>query len=341
MLKSKRNKILLFVVLLIVGLSLFIYKNNQPITQYNTTRNEYNPQIQRLELKTKVLPYLEPHPHSEGDSVFNPDHHEELISPNLVIEEDSWITNFEVSIQNAPLVTIHHARLAMVGNINADCEQAFDDEIAIISGELFGSNMQLPEGYGYFVPKGTELFAYSMMHNPLPPYGPGEDYYDVAVSYLIDVQPDTPETNLKPVSYERIHLTDNYPCGYRGWDQTFVVPANTKDFVKHSSDQTEFYEPSRMTFEEDGTIIYSFTHIHPAEGGEKIDAYLNGKIIKTFYADTSVENIWEATTPHDTEAVRVKKGDELTVSATYTNKSHIPDPAAMGNFIFYFAPDQE
>lgn len=81
-------------------------------------------------------------------------------------------------------------------------------------------------------------------------------------------------------------------------------------------------------------------HLHPWEGGEKVDIFINGELIKSSVPMRTSNNLWSWVTPGYPVAVSVQPGDEIAIAATYSNPYDIPIIGAMGMLGFYFAPDK-
>jgi hypothetical protein len=175
-----------------------------------------------------------------------------------------------------------------------------------------------------------------MLHNPLPPFGPGGVYRDISVELTLHA---TSQESLKPLDYTMIGLGESF-CSGDERDKniaTFSVPANVEHFVKKDGthDGTGHY-----AFPVAGTILYMHGHFHPWMGGENVQVFMNNAFVTTFLPERMNDEAWSWTVPEQYVNVPVKKGDVLSLQATYSNPNSETLPGAMGILGFFFAPDQ-
>ena len=293
----------------------------------------------QLTIETKPIPILYPHEHKIEDSVFNSDHHIRALSETVIIQEDLWITRFEAVLKNAPMAVLHHAGVILPDEKKRTCPNSIRGrEIFAVTPDMAASPVEFEEPYGVFLPKGTSILLGVLFHNPLSPFGPGEAYKDVSVSIIMDIQKDSPAIQKKPLEYYRMHI-DDISCPGVVEEEVFVVPPGAKNFVKKGEERNGL-NPSRYTFSRSGEVVYMISHLHPWEGGEKLDVYLNGKQIISFIPVHTSSELWSWIIPHiSSVSIRVNPGDVLSITATYSNPNPVPIVGAMGMMIFYFAPD--
>jgi len=297
----------------------------------------------KLMVKSDTIPILYPHEHKIEDSVGDLDHHIWEFSEPFIVEEDVWITSFELFLENAPLAVVHHAGVAIANEPNQICPNsphfAYKKEIFSVTPDMAASPVVFPEPYGLFLSKGTPLILGVMYHNPLPPFGPGEVYKNVSTGVVMDIQRDNPSLQKKKVEYYRLHI-DEFACPGAVYQEVFTVLPHTENFTKHGDVRGEF-DSSRYTFSRAGSLLYMVSHLHPWEGGEKLDVFLNKKQIATFLPTRTSSELWSWITPHRTlMSTRVESGEELSITATYSNPNDVSIIGAMGMLVFYFAPDE-
>jgi len=76
-------------------------------------------------------------------------------------------------------------------------------------------------------------------------------------------------------------------------------------------------------------------------GGKEIDVMVNGRKVTTFQTLKTGLHAWEWTTTYIRNlGLRVERGDELTITAHYENRSGFEIPGAMGIVGFYVAGEQ-
>lgn len=300
-------------------------------------RNRSSSDTSELIITTETVPILYPHEHKVDNSVFDLGHHT-VTNKIITISKDTWITGFEFVLENAPQEVLHHAGIFILNKPNRICPNAlYGEEVYPVSSET-NTPIVFSESYGVFLAEGTQLGVEVMYHNPLPPFGAGEIYKNVSSAIVMNVQKSDPAIIKKPLEYYRIHL-DDIPCPGAASKEAFTVPAETNNFVK-TSDLNNALDPSSYTFSRSGTIAHTHVHLHPWEGGKKLDVFLNDKLVTSFIPVRTSSDPWDWNTPHQQTSIRVKSGDVLSISATYSNPNPVPIKGAMGMFGFYFLPDE-
>jgi hypothetical protein len=295
------------------------------------------PKEATISINAKTIPLLEPHPHVVGDFMFNPDHHQIVNSEVFVVKTDIWITAMEMVVANAPLTILHHSVLLSLNK---------PDPVCPISNRrliLFGSDTSLepiifPPDYGVFIAKGTKLVLNVMVHNPKPPFGPGELYRDVSIGLKLKVRQARADIQKKAVEYYQIAVEDA-PCSI-DVGNVFRVPPKSQHFIKTSS----LKDPTIgvYVFKTDGRLLTMGAHLHAWSYGEELNVYLNEKLIKNFKSFQATKEPWSWTTRHQyyfDQELLIKKGDVLTIDARYSNPSDQPILDAMGMLGFYFLPN--
>lgn len=331
----------IFLLSIVLGVVLgFIAITREDFFDVNNEDAKLSGKTSKIAIETKPVPVLYPHEHKIEDSVFNSDHHIRALSDTVVIQEDLWVTRFEAILKNAPIAVLHHAGIILPDEKKRTCPNSIRGrEIFAVTPDMAASPIEFEEPYGVFLPKGTRILLGALFHNPLLPFGPGEAYKDVSVRIVMDVQKDNPSLFKKPLEYYRMHI-DDISCPGVVEEEVFEVPAGAEHFVREGEERNGL-NPSRYTFSRSGTIIYMFAHLHPLEGGEKVDVFLNGKQLSSFVPDRTSSELWSWIIPHSSSiSTRVRPEDVLSITSTYSNPNPIPVVGAMGMLIFYFAPDE-
>lgn len=321
-----------FFAVLVLGMLIFLgnsIKEDKPL---------------QLTIETAPVPILYPHEHELQDSIFDAGHGVWVFSEPIVVQEDTWITKFEVDTGTAPMTVLHHAGIVLPNEPNQICpnspHEIYKKEIFSVTPDMAESPIEFPEPYGIFISKDTPMVLGIMLHNPFPPYGLGEIYYDVSVRVVMDIELDNPSISKKPLEYYRLHI-DETPCPGAVYQEVFTVPPFTDNFVKEGGERNGF-KPSAFTFTESGEIIYMISHLHPWEGGEQLNVSLNKSNLYTFFPTQLSKELWSWVIPHKRDKVfRVNFGDVLSITSIYSNPEPVPIVGAMGMLVFYFAPDDQ
>ncbi|USN87775.1 MAG: hypothetical protein H6779_05255 [Candidatus Nomurabacteria bacterium] len=283
-----------------------------------------------VELATAIIPELHPHEHTHGDSMMQATHHKFSYSEKVSYPYDLWIKKISFNLQNADDTVLHHADLRRLDQYNEKCN-AFRPILSIGEDSMYNPSAVLPDGYAQYIPKNTFLQLSTMFHNPLPPVGFGKEYKDVSTKITMTLASEEEINNLKPVDFIFLAIMEE-GCG-----STFTVPANTDEFIAGTSTpSTESF--SSYTFPGDGAIVYMGAHLHGWEGGQALDVYLNGEPLK-HYDTKKADRPYGYNTIHGQESFRVKAGDQITITATYSNPYPEPITGAMGMLGIYYAPD--
>lgn len=197
-------------------------------------------------------------------------------------------------------------------------------------GQDIAETLTLPAPYAIFIPQGSRLSANVMLHNPVPPNGPGGDYEDVSVHIALLGDTETAQVPVVPIS---IALVDDMSRGH----DSFTVPANTARFIRTPDASTDIGRSS-YTFPTNGMLVELGAHMHAWQGAKQVEVFLNDTKIHTFISKQGKES-WDWFTPHATLYQKVKKGDVLWLSATYENNSAEPIIGAMALVGASFAPE--
>lgn len=290
-----------------------------------------------LSIASDTIAELHPHTHTEHDTVESAGHGVALTAQELYTTEDLWVRGIRAQVRNAPRVTLHHMNLlvfpARSATHAATVFPEFNTPFGISVGQDISETLTLPKPYATYIPKGSRIVLSGMMHNPEPPKGPGGTYTEVSVLVeLLGI--DFEASQAKPVRQLFLTLVDSKSPEL----DSFIVPPNAEHFTRYagSADDT-----GRGTYEfkTDGMLVQLGAHLHAWEGGEKVDAYLNEKKIHTFTSRRTGKESWEWTTDQATILLPVRKGDVLSLSATYSNDHNEPVVGAMGILGGSFAPD--
>ena len=292
-----------------------------------------------LALQTANIHTLYPHEHDPGDSVLSQSHHENAISNVVVTPRDLWVTSISGKMVNAPSNTLHHGELLRPDTMGTGsvCASAYGAGELLSFGQdhMYSPRIALPAGYALFIPKGVPLVLGVMLHNPLPPVGPGGTYRNVSARLALEEATST--QYLTPVTFRLLHL-EREPCKTTENGYEFEVPAHAKDFVFGYPKGTA-PDPASYTFERGATVVYMGAHIHGWEGGKELRVYKNGVLLTTFKTLKDAEDTYRYDTPHYATSLRMQAGDTLSIEAVYDNPYDVPLTGAMGMMGFYYAQE--
>ncbi len=289
-----------------------------------------------LTVTTRPIPVLKPHRHSPGDSVFDPGHMTVTQSGAYIVPQNVWIKSFDIQIKNGNPRNLHHLVLVRLDQNDNICPNYDWQPIMVASSENSATHQEFPENYRLFLPKGTPLLLFAMLHNPLPPAGPGGTYANVQLQVKLNVDNSKNPQRFKPVELYRLHLADS-PCTNNiGFGETFDVPANTAEYVKKPS-PTDF--PAEYTFQKPGTIIAMGGHIHPFDRGKALDVYINNNLVHSFTPKLKNDKPWSWEIDPLFQKKHVGKGDTISIEARYSNPNPFALRGEMGMMVFYFAKD--
>jgi len=285
-------------------------------------------------VRSNVVPTLAPHTHTSADRVSDNSHGLALSSPTVEVPEDMWVTDLEITTENAPQGIIHHMHLVRMEDEGADADAQYP---LFAYGQDTPTTIRFPSPTGIFIPKGEKLGIDAVLHNPIPPLGEGGVYKDVVITITLRGVPNGKDRNL-PVVFHLPRVFDETTNS--GRDATFTVPAGALHETFWSTNNPPDPVGTAHTFVEDGWIVHMGAHSHPWEGAERVDAYLNGARIKTYTSHRTDESIpWSWQTEGGIVLIPVRKGDVLTVSTTYSNPTNKPIVGAMGLMGVFYAPD--
>lgn len=290
-----------------------------------------------LTIRTEAID-LVPHEHIVTyDSVSDTGHHHNVVSPVIRAPRDLWVTKIEAVVENASPVTLHHASLFRIDGPDLECPNHYGESVLTFAqDQMHTPYVEFPEGYGIFIPKDTPLQLAAMFHNPEPPVGPGEEYYDVQVGLRLHLAEDIKQ-DMKHLRFHLLRLTDS-PCVEDATAaRVFAVPPETEGYV--FSGTGEKGDTAQMTFTKPARIVHWGAHIHGWEGGRNVTLYKNGEPIQVFSAEQSLDEPYRYDVPHmDTDLI-VESGDVLSIESTYDNPVNAVLRGAMGQMGMYVADE--
>lgn len=287
-----------------------------------------------VSVSTHTLPTLLPHAHGAGNKISDVLHGIPLTSEPFEVPETFWITSLTLTAEHAPTTIVHHLTIS---RMNEDGTFVPDTWGIYTFGQDTPTRITFPAPAGILVQKGEKLGIEAVLHNPIPPYGPGEVYKDVTVTVTLEGEAPNAKRYV-PLAFSLPRVTDSVIEGDD--DAAFTVPPHTKEFTRTSAQNPEHIRTSSHTFRKDGWIVYLGAHMHAWEGGEQVQALLNGKVVKTFYAHLTDPNMpWSFETDGGTLLKRIQAGDVLSVSATYSNSGDEPVIGAMGMLGLFYTED--
>lgn len=288
----------------------------------------------RIQVSTQTLPTLLPHAHGAGNKISDVLHGIPIRSEPFENPQAIWITKVTVNTTNAPSGIIHHLN---VYRLNEDGTHHMNSQPLLTTGQDTPDHITFPAPAGIFVAAGEKIGIEAVLHNPIPPYGEGEVYKDVVVTLTFEGEPEGANRNV-PIQFLLPRVTDSVVGSDE--DSTFAVPTGATQFTRTSTDNPAHSAPQQHVFNADGWILYAAGHLHPWEGGEHVDLLLNGHVLRSYRSrllDADVPWSWRTESGHVMK--RVKRGDVLTVSATYSNTGEEPIVGAMGMLAVFYTQD--
>ncbi|MEX2007999.1 MAG: hypothetical protein WD850_00670 [Candidatus Spechtbacterales bacterium] len=308
-----------------------MHEGDQKSGQYGTIH------ASKMTIEAERIPLLTPHEHVVGDSLYNPSHHQLVSSDVIVVPEDIWVTGVSFSLTNADAATLHHAILHRLDRSDPVCPNYAAASVFVFGADGALRQISFTDPYALFLPKDTPLLLQVMLHNPLPPYGPGKEYTNVRPMMTLDVEPATEANNKVPVESYRLHVSDT-PCNVTSASgEVFSVPPRTEHFIK-KGEEVNGMNSAKVVFPADGTIIGMGAHLHAWEGGEQVDVSVNGNLLETLASEKMSDAPWSWKTAYRYPAtIPVRKGDVLSLTATYSNPGPLSIEGAMGMLSVFFA----
>lgn len=327
---SKKNIQLTVAVSLILLLIFVVFSQRYGVLPEKQIIDTTKP---TFTLKTPRLAILPPHTHNQGESVEDVGHGVHVRSEVITIPQDVWITSIEPQIENAPYTVMHHLMIEVLDTKDPLCAN-LNEKIVVVGPDSI-KKISIPPPYGIFLKKGTRIRVQGMLHNPEPPLGTGETYYNVTAGFKFSIT-NTLDSRSKHLDFYLIGL-DEPPYCKDDDDYTFTVPPHSAKFIKTSDNE----EPNQtyIKFPTDGLLLKMGSHIHGWQGGKRLDVFLNNKLIRSFLPAKLSDSpqIW--TSGNTGEPQTIKAGDVLTISTEYENESDTPARGAMGILGVYFSPN--
>lgn len=291
-------------------------------------------------VEAKKISELPPHPHEPSlDSISDDNHHKYVQSETFITPYDLWIKGFNAKVINANDTIVHHLFLGRTDKKDELCPN-YNWQAIFVTSEVNAYPQVFPGKYAMFLPKGTPLKIFGMLHNASPPLGPGKSFHNVSIQVQLYTQRDSPFNAHLPIQYHRLHLSDK-PCMDAERAEIFEVPPYTKEFIKKNS-YTNGHSTSSYVFPKGGTIVGMGGHFHPFEGGENVKVDLNGKNLDTFTATEISHGNWKSWhIPILPYFLNVRNGDTISISSKYSNPNPFPVRGAMGMVVVYFSQDNK
>jgi hypothetical protein len=276
-------------------------------------------------ITTEPVSTLLPHTHGASDTVLDPAHGVTVASVPVEIPETMWVTEASIQVEHAPFGVIHHLHLYRVSSEGAPSSP---ENSIFQAGQDARASTRFPAPSGILLRAGERIMLTGMLHNPLPPLGEGGIYKDVTVTATLSGVGEG-EGRYVPLSFSQTQVSDTVRDDNA--DTLFSVPAGASHQTRSSMDNPPGSAERAHTFREDGWIVSMGAHLHAWEGGEQVVVYVNGKRVRTFRSHLADPDIpWSFRTEIEPALIRVKRGDMLTVSATYSNPGETALEGAMG-----------
>jgi hypothetical protein len=145
----------------------------------------------------------------------------------------------------------------------------------------------------------------------------------------------------KPLSIRFLVLSDTSYCNDSPEANTFSIPALRKEYVQQSTTLQGINRGS-LTFDGDATLLGFGGHIHAWEGGNALAVYLNNNLLQLITPHQAGAEPWSWKTAPVDRAVPMKKGDTISLTATYENPNVVPTRGAMGIVgLIFWQPSKE
>ncbi len=301
--------------------------------------NTYQTNDSTITLETSHVAVLEPHRHSANDSATDPTHHVTVLSNIYVVPKDTWISKIAFDILNAPDTTVHHVRLVNLSEPSQNCLPVqYAHMFGLGQDGMHDSTLSFPSGTGMRVKRGSRIQLSLMVHNPLPPIGPGETYADVYGRLILSLQDNRAPADLKEIHPRLLHLGDD-PCDPtdpNGMDAyEFAVPAHTINYTKMGTGTSD--DPGTLVFKKPSTIVYVGGHLHGWQGGKKVIVEKNEMPFLEFNTAPSKTYPYRYDTESSNARYEMQTGDTLRIRAIYDNPDETHIRGAMGGLgIYYF-----
>ncbi|MEK7560848.1 MAG: hypothetical protein AAB539_02730 [Patescibacteria group bacterium] len=299
-------------------------------------------------IKTRPILQLVPHPHNPStDTVVAQGHGVVAVSDIWVTDTPLWVTALEWRAENAPQEVIHHALVQRLDRPDPLCPASWFQEIATTAIDA-PRHIEFPEPFGIFLPAGTPIGISAMLHNPLPPYGSGGTYDNVAARLNLTVEAATLSRRFRALEYNRLRLSGT-PCVYPlrknvAPAEVFSIPAGARHWTMAAARPEDGHaESGAYVVQRPGTLVGFGGHTHGWEGGEELALLLNGRALFSLNSRQKGDWLWLWETPFYwiRRRVRLEAGDVLSISATYSNLfAEDLTGSAMGMVGFYAAWDE-
>ncbi len=289
-------------------------------------------------LETNHLPTLLPHEHDAGEAVEDAGHHHYLYSADFTAPYDIWISKIHFDIMNAPDTAVHHTALLMPNANHQTCKNIpFKQLAGFAQDSMFQPTISFPPDTGMLIKRGETVRLLLMVHNPLPPVGPGGIYHNVSGRLTLTLHPKFRSEKLKEIRYHLMHL-DEVPCAMHYSDGTeaffFSVPPRVSDY-EFSSTATQD-DPAQFTFSRPSTIVYVGGHLHGWQGGKEVIVEKNGASFLRFTTTPSATYPYRYDSQYYPSNITVNSGDSFTVRAIYDNPNDVLTRGAMGMLEMYY-----
>jgi hypothetical protein len=288
----------------------------------------------KITITTSPVNELSPHTHDiERDALTDTSHHSKVRAPVFIPDRDLYVTRIEFAIHNAPAVTVHHAGLFSVVDSSSTSTDGIAEYIINLSSDQFHTPfVTFPSGYALKIPRGTPLVFEAMLHNPLPPVGPGENYRNVSISITLH---EGTGTHYRPVVFRQLSLIGSDDCRLSDSScTTFVVPPHVSSYVFRGNERMPYH---KTTLTRAGHIVHMGAHVHGWEGGKLVRLLKNGNIVAEFNSTQSPVTPFLYTTPHYDTNIAFRAGDEFSIEAISDNNTDSPIRGAMGIVGMYVA----
>ena len=289
-------------------------------------------------LETSHLPILLPHEHDAGEAVEDTGHHAYMYSKIFTADKDMWITDMKFEIRNAPDTVVHHANLLNYDEPHGTCKNVpFEQMNQYVQDNMHTPTISFPKGTAMRIKKGQRFQLVVMVHNPLPPIGPGGTYTDVYGRLKLTLVPEDKVAGLKEIKYHLAYL-DEMLCKGRLADGSliyfFTVPPHVKKYAYTGTSDPN--DPARFTFKATSTIVYIGGHMHGWQGGTELLVDKNKKPFLSFVTHLSSSYPYRYDSPYYSTTIPINAGDTVSLEAVYDNPNDASVRGVMGMLEMYY-----
>ena len=240
-------------------------------------------------------------------------------STPIVLEKDTIITGFDVSMEGADASILHHLLVSVVGKTPKICPahtlaEGATPGIYAASRHTLDS-LQLPAPYGIPLEAGNAIVVEFMAHPQAFPNG--LHTVDDALEPTLVVKLTTDDSHTTPVDFTRLRLDDS-PCAPPLMHQAFSVPTSSSA-ISYTKTSENNEESSSFYFTDATTIVAGAANFWPNKGGKDVTVLLNDEPVVQFNAEPGVDaTLWNI--PPSYEPIIIPAASTIEITSTYNNQ---------------------